>query len=80
MRTSIDLDDSLMRKTKIHLAKKGISFRKFVHSAIKESLSRHEGGVEMNEPPVRAVGRKLPLLTNREISSILMHKEVDQLR
>jgi hypothetical protein len=57
MRTTIRLDDDLMRQTKQYAVEEGMTFTAVVHQALRELLSRGKRATERERIPLPSYGR-----------------------
>jgi hypothetical protein len=57
MRTTVRLDDDLMRQTKQYAVEEGMTFTAVVHQALRELLSRSKRVPERERIPLPSYGR-----------------------
>jgi hypothetical protein len=44
MRTTVRLDDDLLREAKVHAAARGVTLTRLIEDALRETLARRRGG------------------------------------
>jgi len=57
MRTTIRLDDTLLREAKLRAAEQGITLTRLIDESLRERLSRRSGGVGERAPDLPTYGR-----------------------
>ncbi len=85
MRTTVEIQDVLFRRIKSAAAVRGVTLKRFLHSAIARELERIEHleasskrTVQFPLVPSKKPGAKVPL-TNERISEILDEEDIDAL-
>ena len=67
MRTTIELDEDLLREVKTQAARKGITLKAFIEDALRETLARRAQA--RNRQPVRLPVGKGKLMPGVDLSS-----------
>ena len=65
MRTTIDLEDTLFRQVKSRASLKGLSLKRFVEQALKQSLREAEKFELSNSKALEQRRIKLPVISSR---------------
>jgi hypothetical protein len=84
MRSTFDLPDSLVKRAKIAAVKRGATLRDLVAEGLRRVLSDEQYAQaqrkRMTEAPVKlSPGHSIPVLSNREITTLFDHEELANL-